>query len=503
MRINLDDSFESLSFFALFNAVADAMLLVNKEGQVVLANHPAQAMFGYSADAMVGISVEMLMPESYRQHHAHLRKHFFSKPEKRSMGRGKNLVVLTQHGQELPVDIGLSPILYEDMPYVLVTFHLTEKQILAEASLKASEERLRLAKLSAGLGVFDIDLRHNSVTYDSHIQDFFDFPHDNGVTYNQFVEAIDTADQADWHAVFTRAINIESDSVYQVEFRISNGDNQPKRWLHAAGKVFFNEHVAVRMLGVVKDITENILLQQELSKQQIELEALAKTQIAIQTASAIAHEINQPLAAISAYSEVALYALKAENIDMNRLNRSLLGCVTQAQRAGKSLHELMEFFQKGDIEASPIDLHGVLREAVNITQYSGYGGFQSSLHLEPNLPPVLANRTQLQKVIVNILRNGIEAAHLAGIPVAKIQVLLRTHAQSNMAEVIIQDNGPGLTPDVQRRIFEPFFTTKSQGIGMGLTVSRSLIEACGGQLWFDANSSVGASFHLTLPFAKN
>jgi C4-dicarboxylate-specific signal transduction histidine kinase len=72
-----------------------------------------------------------------------------------------------------------------------------------------------------------------------------------------------------------------------------------------------------------------------------------------------------------------------------------------------------------------------------------------------------------------------------------------------MAEVIIQDNGPGLTSDVQRRIFEPFFTTKSQGIGMGLTVSRSLIEACGGQLWFDANSSVGASFHLTLPFAKN
>jgi two-component system, LuxR family, sensor kinase FixL len=498
----LTHSFESLSFFALFNALADAMLLVSKDGRVVLANDPALQMFAYTADEIAGIRVEMLMPQSYRQHHTHLRNHFFSKPGKRSMGNGKNLVVLTQHGQELPVDIGLSPIVCEDKEYVLVSFHATEKQILAEASLKASEERLRLAKLSAGLGVFDIDLLHNTVTYDTHIQDFFDFPHDNELTYKQFVAAIDPADQAGWEAVFNRAIKIESDSVYQVEFRINTGANKPKRWLHAAGKVFFNDHVAIRMLGVVKDITAHTLMQQELRKQQIDLEALAKTQIAIQTASAIAHEINQPLAAISAYSEVALYAIKAESMDMDRLNRSLLGCVTQAQRAGKSLHELMEFFQKGEIEASPIDLHGVLREAINITQHSGYGGFQSSLHLEPGLPLVLANRTQLQKVIVNILRNGIEAAHLAGIPVAKIQVLLRTHSQSNMAEVIIQDNGPGLTPEVQQRIFEPFFTTKSQGIGMGLTVSRSLIEASGGQLWFDANANAGASFHLTLPFAN-
>lgn len=496
-------SFESLSFPAFFNAIADAMLLVNLEGQVVLVNDSAQKMLGYGADEMIGMRVEMFMPETYRKHHVQLRSSFFQHIEKRSMGNGKNLVALTKQGQELPLDIGLSPIVCEDKAYVLVTFHITEKQILAEASLKASEERLRLAKLSAGLGVFDIDLQHNTVAYDTHIQDFFNFPHNKGVTYHRFVEAIDEADRTNWQTIFDRAIQTESESVYQLEFCINNETNKPKRWLHAAGKVFFNDHVAVRMLGVVQDVSQHKLLQQALSQQRIELETLAKTQIAIQTASAIAHEINQPLAAISAYSEVALYALKADSIDKDRLNRSLLGCVEQAQRAGKSLHELMEFFHKGEIEALPIDLNGVIREAVNITQHSGYGGFQSSLHLEPDLPPVLANRTQLQKVIVNILRNGIEAAHLAGISVAKIQVLLRTHSQSNMAEVIIQDNGPGLTPEVQQRIFEPFFTTKSQGIGMGLTISRSLIEACGGQLWFDANSTDGACFHLTLPFANN
>ena len=496
-------SFESLRFPVFFNAIADAMLLVNNEGQVVLANDSAQKMLGYTADELLGMNVEMLMPASYRTHHTQLRRGFFNHQEKRAMGNGKNLVVLTQQGQELPVDIGLSPLVCEDDAYVLVTFHMTEKQIWAEASLKASEERLRLAKLSAGLGVFDIDLLSNTVAFDAHIQDFFDFPHNNSVSYHHFIEAIDAADRAKWQTIFDRAIQMESERIYQLEFRIHNETNKPKRWLHASGKVFFNDHVAVRMLGVVHDVTERILLQQSLTEQRIELETLAKTQIAIQTASAIAHEINQPLAAISAYSEVALYALQASDIDKDRLNRSLTGCVAQAQRAGKSLHELMEFFHKGEIEALPIDLNGVIHEAVNITQHSGYGGFQSSLHLEPDLPPVLANRTQLQKVIVNLLRNGIEAAHLAGISVAKIQVSLRTHSQSNMAEVIIQDNGPGLTPEVQQRIFEPFFTTKSQGIGMGLTISRSLIEACGGQLWFDANSASGASFHLTLPFAIN
>lgn len=493
---------ENLSFLALFNAVADAMLLVSNDGHVVMSNESAQQMFAYAADEMIGLSVESLMPISYRKHHVHLRDNFLNKPEKRSMGNGKNLVVLTQDGRELPVDIGLSPIVCDDKQYVLVIFHATDKQMLAEASLKISEERLRLAKLSAGLGVFDIDLALGVVRYDGHIRDFFDFPPNDVVAYNRFVEAIDVADRLNWQEVFDRAINTINEGDYQIEFRVNNDSNHSKRWLHAAGKVFFKNTVAVRMLGVVQDVTERKLLQQKLSKQRIELESLAKNQVAIQTASAIAHEINQPLAAISAYSEVALYALKAENLDTDRLNRSLLGCVAQAQRAGKTLHELMEFLQKGAVEVLPIDLNEVVNEALDITQHNEYGGFQSMLHLEPNLPAVLANRTQLQKVLVNLLRNGVEAAHLAGIPVAKIQVSVRTHAQLNMAEVVIHDNGPGLTPEVKQRIFEPFFTTKPNGIGMGLAISRSLIEACGGQLWFDANNADGATFHLTLPFAR-
>ena len=461
---------KELSFLALFNSVADAMLLANDEGQVILANASALQLFAYAENEIVGLSVEALIPPTSREHHAQLRNNYFKKPEKRSMGGGKNLVALTQDGRELPVDIGLSPIECDGKNFVLVSFHTSDKRVATEQSLIASEERLRLAKSSAGLGVFDVDLKLNTVRYDALIKQIFDLSPNNRTDYDRFVAAIDAVDQPSWRAVCDHAKKSPDKCEYQIEFRVNNRLNKSQRWLHAAGKVFFINNVAVRMLGVVQDVTDRKSLQQKLSEQRIDLEAMSKTHIAIQTASAIAHEINQPLAAISAYSEVALYALKAENLDTDRLNRSLLGCVTQAQRAGKSLHELMEFLQKGKVESSPIK--------------------------------VLANRTQLQKVLVNLLRNGVEAAHNTGVPVAKIQVLVRTHADLNMAEVIIQDNGPGLTQEVKERIFEPFFTTKSDGIGMGLAISRSLIEACGGQLWFDANGGDGATFHLTLPFAK-
>ena len=494
---------DNLSFSTLFNSIADATLLVDERGQIVLANESAEQLLGFSVDELNGLGVEALIPIMYREHHVYLRHDFFKNPAKRSMGKGRNLVVLTKNGSELPVDISLSPINNNEEKFVLVTFHTINRLLEVESSLKSSEERLRLAKASAGLGVFDIDLELDVAQCDTLVCKLFGFQRNIRIGYQCFVDAIDVIDQPKWQAMFEKATISSNDGDYQIEFRVNNKQNQNKHWLYVAGRVFFSKEKAVRMVGVVQDTTKQKEMQKKLNEQRIELETLFKTQIAIQTASAIAHEINQPLAAISAYSEVALFALKSEKPDFDRLNRSLLGCVAQAHRAGKSLHELMEFFQKGKVELEPTDLNEVVLEALDITQHNGYGGFKSVLELEPDLPKVQANHTQLQKVLVNLLRNGVEAAQNIGVPIAEIQVLVRTHAELKVAEVIIQDNGPGLTDEVKERIFEPFFTTKEHGVGMGLAISRSLIEACGGQLWFDFNHRDGAAVHLNLPFAKN
>ena len=157
------------------------------------------------------------------------------------------------------------------------------------------------------------------------------------------------------------------------------------------------------------------MMEMEVVERRNDLENLQKLQIAAHTASAIAHELNQPLAAISAYSEVALHALGSKTMGSETaLNRALKGCVEQAQRAGQSLHELLDFLQKSEVALQPLDLNDIVREALSMTQNDGFGGFRQVLELEHDLPPVLGNRIQVQKVLVNLIHNGVEAMHKTG-----------------------------------------------------------------------------------------
>lgn len=231
------------------------------------------------------------------------------------------------------------------------------------------------------------------------------------------------------------------------------------------------------------------------------MRTLLKQQVASLTASAIAHELNQPLAAISAYSEVARRSLNGDSSNLEQLNRALCGCIEQTQRAGQTLHELLNFLQQNTIAAESIDLITLIKETVATAQNDGFGGFPTSLDLQPGLPPALANRIQTQMVLLNLLRNGVEAMREAQISPTPISIKLQRHNENNMALITVQDSGPGLNSEIEHRIFDPFFTTKSNGIGVGLAISRTLIQANGGQLWLDSSKGMGGVFHFTLPFA--
>jgi two-component system sensor kinase FixL len=164
---------------------------------------------------------------------------------------------------------------------------------------------------------------------------------------------------------------------------------------------------------------------------------------------------------------------------------------------------LLAFLHKGEARLEAVDLNGVVRDALAIAEESGYVGFRPVVELERELRPVLANRLQLQKVMVNLLHNGVEAMRDAGVPNATITVTVRTSTTREMAHVTVQDSGPGVDAEIAHRIFEPFFTTKPNGIGLGLAISRALIEANGGQLWADLDAGAGATFHFSLPFAPS
>ena len=492
---------KDLSFQALFDAAADALLLVNDAGHVVEANAAALQLLEYSEEAVLGLGVEALIPDRFRGHHHQYRDAFFKSPEKRSMGNGRDLFALSQSGKELAVDIGLSPIEAQGYVYILITFYPAQKRREAEHALRASEERLRLAKQAANLGVFDLDPKKMVFNYDEKMRELWGGKANKAISYEEFITAINPDDRAARQVEFDRCFDPAGNGEYNMEYRIANSNDGIERWVSAVGKMQFEDGLPTRLIGVVRDITEHKEFEKNLQQQRAEAETVFTQQVAARTASAIAHELNQPLAAVSAYSEVALHALSEANANPDKLKRALEGCVAQAQRAGTSLHELLAFLQEGELLTERFDLNDSVIDALNITKGDGYKEFQFILDLDKKLPAVLANRIQVQKVLMNLLRNAVEAMRVAGGTNNEITVMVRTHKNMNMAHATVKDSGPGINQDLLKRIFEPFFTTKPTGIGMGLAISRALIEANGGQLWLEPSNKTGATFHFTLPFA--
>lgn len=497
----MSNPLQDLNSATLFEAAADAQLLSDDHGMVVAANPAAADLLGYPHDTLLGLPVERLMPERLRARHTLLQQEYLAQPRKRPMCIGKNLVALDCRGNELPVDISLSPLRIGERLLVLITLYNASRRRQTEEDLRTGEERLLLAKRAAGLGIFDGDLMHGLLHWDERSRELWGFAPDQEISVPALLQCVHPADRAQQHEAASLAMDPAGSGEYQSEFRILRHNDGAERWMAVTGRVLFEAGRAARLVGVVKDITEQKAMERKLQEQRAETEALFKQQVAMQTASAIAHELNQPLTAISAYGEVASHELDSGNMHLGNLRRALSGCATQAQHAGRILNELLAFLQEGDPATEPLDLGNLVREALGIMQNDGYGGFFPVLQLERGMPPVLGNRIQLQKVLVNLLRNGVEAMRTAQVPRAFITISAHALAEQNMAQITIQDNGPGLAEDTARRIFDPFFTTKDNGIGMGLAISRSLIESHGGQLWLDAQARPGATFHLTLPTA--
>jgi PAS domain S-box-containing protein len=497
----LINQYSDLSFQTLFNTVSNAMLLVNDAGQIIQANPAAQLLLGYPLETIIGLEVESLIPQRYREHHRHYRNAFNENRESRPMGNGNALNVLTRDGRELNVHISLSPLHGDIKTYTLVTLNVVDRRRQSEEALRISEERLRFAREAAHLGVFDLDANFNILYWDDRMHELWGLDASTSMNHKQLLSAIHPDDVAVRQIALEQAADPDGSGRYHAEYRVIHLKDGSEHWVAAVGRMHFHNGRPTRLVGVARDITEQRSLEKKLQEQRDQAEQVFTQQVAAQTASAIAHEINQPLAAISAYSEVALHALESSSIDTVKLQRALEGCVKQAQRAGNSLHELLAFLQKGDLVKDILNINEAVREALSIAKNSGFGNFRSTLNLEKNIRPVLGSHTHVIKILVNLLRNAVEAMQSSGMSAAAITIRVRTNAETNMAHVSVQDYGPGLSPGIANRIFKPFFTTKPSGIGLGLVVSRALAEANGGQLWIEPSTEPGTTFHFTLPFA--
>ncbi len=254
-----------------------------------------------------------------------------------------------------------------------------------------------------------------------------------------------------------------------------------------------------QVVTVVRDITDRKRAEEEAQRHLAELAHVARLNTMGEMASALSHELSQPLEAIAAYTQGCIRRLRSAHGGAHELIEPMEQAARQAQRAGQIIRRLRAFVRRTDPHRSTVDLNELVREAAALDE-ADVRQADVSLHFElaNDLPLVQADAIEIEQVVLNLLRNGIEAMG-ATEPAHRRLVLQTSRLANKQIEVAVADSGPGLPPKLQDRVFEPFVTTKSTGMGMGLSITRSIVEAHGGRLWVTPNPGRGVTFHFSLP----
>lgn len=358
-------------FRRVVEAAPSAMIMVNQEGQITLANQQAEKTFGYPREELLGCPIEMLVPERLRSGHQGFRHDYLCDPQARPMGAGRELFGRRKDGSEVPVEIGLSPI------------H-TSKGLLVLAS--------------------------------------------------------------------------------------------------------------------IVDITERKLAELEAARQRHDLAHLARVTALGELSSSLAHELTHPLTAILSNAQAAQRFLADDDVDLDEVREILNDIVTQDQRAGDVIHSLRLMLKKGELQehCDDVDLNEVIRDVVNLMRSDLINrNVTLDTDLAQKLPAITGDRVQLQQVLLNLALNGCEA--MADYNSSERRLLIASQSENGAVRVSVADRGSGIPEEKMQQVFERFFTTKKEGMGLGLSVCRTIIDAHRGKIWATNDAGCGATFHFSLP----
>jgi PAS domain S-box-containing protein len=293
----------------------------------------------------------------------------------------------------------------------------------------------------------------------------------------------------------------ETVSQYQLEQRVRGADGRYRRFVCRALPAVADDGGAVEWFGTNTDVEDMRQAAEALRRSQAELAHVARTTTLGELAASIAHEVNQPLTAVVANGGACIRWLAAEPPNLGEALDAVGRIVNDANRAAAIIRRIREFLRRGKEELMPIDLGTSVADALALI-HSQIRERNVALRVvvADGLPPVLSDRVQVQQVVVNLAMNAIEAMAAVTDRERTLEVRTERH-DDHLLCVSIRDSGVGFAAATRSRMFEAFHTTKAGGMGMGLTISRTIVEAHGGLLWAEANADHGQTFRFTLPIA--
>jgi PAS domain S-box-containing protein len=424
--------------------------------------------------------------------------------------RKRALVVGTTFGVTVLLGIGLSELMDQGVlpiPFPLsIVFLIIVVGMAIELSddflrarelsneLRESEKRMRLAAVAANIGIWELDSKRNLFWLNEKSRERLGVDSTDPITFDRYLKMLHPDDREATRSAMHRVLERGGD--FQWEYRILTPDGTT-RTMSALGQVEsggLNKPLLLR--GVSVDITERKQSETERIALRNALDHLSRVMTMNELSGSLAHEINQPLGAILNNASVALMLVSQSSKESAELEEILRDIIADTRRAGDIIRKTRGMVKKGEMKVEQLDVNELIHKVVELYRNTlNLGQTSLTLELQPDLPPVRGDGIRLQQVLMNLTSNAIEAMNHRPSKRLSICSIMR---DPESIIVSVSDSGPGIDASTKEKMFQQFFTTKEDGLGMGLSICRSIIEEHGGSIWAENNQAGGAAVSFTL-----
>ena len=390
--------------------------------------------------------------------------------------------------------------LANNLAYGVMALRTREEHKHAEEKLRRSETYLVEGERLSHTGSWALNLSSGEVFWSQEIYRIFGLDSGTALNRDLLTQFHHPEDRLFVKQTIDTAIREGRD--FKMDSRIVLPDGSVKH-VHTVGHPVFNESGELtEFIGVVMDTTERKRSEEALREAQAELARVARATTMGELTASIAHEVNQPLAAVVTNANACLRWLAAETPDLDEARAAAQRIVRDGNRASDVIARIRGFLKKGEPVTVQLGVNDVVREIIMLTQGEVLRRDASLLtELADGLPAVSADRVQLQQLLLNLMMNALDA--MSAVTDRPRVLRIRTSTYESAAILVaLRDSGVGLNPEQMERLFEAFYTTKPEGMGMGLSISRSIVEMHGGRLWATPNDGPGATFQFTLPIEQ-
>jgi PAS domain S-box-containing protein len=369
----------------------------------------------------------------------------------------------------------------------------------AERELRDNQQLLDLATSANELGLWARDSEHGEFWANPSLRTVLGLDPNGKLRFQDVLARIHSDDRERILAVLQNAQ--QNGLSFEEEFRIVMPDGR-ERWLAARGRSLDEPKArTLRRIGVVFDITERKRAQQEFDRHREELAHAGRVSAMGQLAAALAHELNQPLGAILRNAEAAELFLQASPPDLEEVNAILADIRKDDRRAGDVIDRMRALLKRREPQWSDLDLTVLVEDVASLVRPDAETRkITVALEPAPGVLGVLGDRVQLQQVLLNLLLNALDG--VGGSDRKYRRIIVSSRCADGQAEIAVSDTGDGISPENLKHLFEPFFTTKPNGMGMGLAISQTIIQAHGGRITATNNPDGGATFVITLPMSR-